>query len=185
MADISLIPEEYKEKQFNLASISSKIGTLIIALIVLSLLVFGGLYFYNRSLTGKINDLKAQIDNLNKGRDKNFESKVKFLDEALKNSRILLKNHLYFSGLFEEIEKLTVPQVSFSDCDAILNSDGSLNLTLSGKTSSYTYLAKQMVSFSQDKKLVKDVKVLKISLGTAGGIEFSLTVNFLKDILLK
>ena len=77
-----------------------------------------------------------------------------------------------------------MPQVDFTDFSATTKTDGSVSLTLSGSAAGYTYLAKQMVSFGQE-KLISNIEVSGITLGTEGGIEFRLSVNFLKDVLIK
>ncbi len=181
--DISLIPRDYKEG-FSFGNILSKMGFFIAGLVVLSLLVYGGLFLYSKSLNSKLNQAISQIEEINKKRDTDFEKKVVSLEKALRTLKILLKEHLYWSGLFSKFEKLTVPQVDFTDFSATTKTDGSVSLTLSGSAAGYTYLAKQMVSFGQE-KLISNIEVSGITLGTEGGIEFRLSVNFLKDVLIK
>lgn len=183
MADISLIPKEYKAG-FNLRTIFSKTRSFVTVLILLSLLVYGGLFLYGKSLGANLEDLQNQAEELNKKRDVDFEKKVILLEKALGNLKIILKNHLYWSNLFSELGQLTVPQVSFLDFRGTIENDGSITLSLKGSIPGYTYLAKQMVSFGQE-KLVSNIEVSGINLGTQGGIEFTLNINFLKDILLK
>lgn len=181
--NISLIPKDYKEEGFNFGAIFSKMGVFIVGLVILSLLVYGGLFFYAKSLTSKLNETVSKIEEINKKRDTDFEGKVVSLERALKTLKILLKDHLYWSNLFLKFEKLVVPQVSFADFSATTVKDGSVSLILQGNASSYTYLAKQMVSFSQE-KLISNMEVSGITLGTEGGIEFNLNINFLKDVLI-
>jgi len=183
MADISLIPKKYKAG-FSFKTIFSKIGVFMTVLVLLSLLIYGGLFFYGKSLKVNLEDLKIQAEELNKKRDVDFEKEVILLEKALGNLKIVLKNHLYWSNLFSKLEQLTVPQLSFSDFRGTIESDGSISLSLEGNVPGYTYLAKQMVSLGQE-ELVSNIEVSSINLGTKGGIEFVLNINFLKDILLK
>lgn len=182
--EISLIPTDYKGEKVGLAPISSKIGILVVVLLILSLLAYGGLTFYNKSLNSQLKEVKDQVAELEKQRDKDFEKEIESLNRALKNLKTALENHYYWSNLFSKLSELTVPLVSFSGFAGQLTENNLVNVVLSGKTAGYTYLAKQMTSFSQD-KLVSGIKVLGITLGTKGGVEFSLDINFLKDILLK
>lgn len=184
MSDISLIPKDYKEKKIGSETIFSKIGIFVFVLVALSLLIYGGLFFYNKSLGAQIIELQTQIKEAKKQRDVDFEKEAIPLERALRGLKTILKNHFYWSNVFSKFEKLIVPQISFSDFNGTIEKDGSVNLSLSGKTAGYTYLAKQMVSFSQE-ELVSDIKVSGIKLGTEGGIEFGLNISFKKDILLK
>jgi len=182
MPDISLIPKDYKEK-IGLSTIFPKIGILIFALLILSLLAYGGLFFLKGSLDSQLADLHNQIDELDKQKDEKFEKEVMSLEKALKSLKTILKNHFYWSNLVSKLGSLAVPQITFLSLDGRLEKDGSVNLILDGRSPGYTYLAKQMVSFSQD-DLVLDVKVSEIALSTEGGIEFTLNINFLKEVLL-
>lgn len=184
MPDISLIPKDYKEKKGGFKTIFSKIEILIIILIVFSLLVYGGLLFYSKSLNSQFYSLQKRAEEISKERNKEFENEAVSLAKTLKNLEVILKDHLYWSNLFSKLGELTVPQISFTDFKGDLAKDGSANLVLNGKTTGYTYLARQMASFSQE-KLISDVKISGITLGTEGGIEFGLNINFLKEILLK
>ncbi len=182
--DIGLIPKSYGKEKVGFKTIFSKIGILLIGLLVLSLIVYGGLFYYNKSLTERLSELQTQTEEINRQRDTKFEEKVISLEAALNSLSNILKNHVYWSNVFSEFESLTLPQVSFSNFNASLKDDGSVDLTLSGNTSGYTYLAKQMVSFSRD-ELVSNIKLSGINLGTEGGIGFGLSVTFLGEILLK
>jgi len=182
--DVGLIPKGYGKEKVGFKTIFSKIGILLIGLLVLSLIVYGGLFYYNKSLTEKLSELRTQAEEINRQRDTEFEEKVISLEAVLNSLKKILKNHVYWSNVFSKFESLTLPQVRFSNFSANLKDDGSIGLTISGNTSGYTYLAKQMVSFSQD-ELVSNIELSEINLGTEGGIEFGLSVNFLGDILLK
>jgi hypothetical protein len=182
--DVGLIPKGYGKEKVGFKTIFSKIGILLVGLLVLSLIIYGGLFYYNKSLTEKLSELQTQTEEINRQRDTEFEEKVISLEAALNSLSKILKNHVYWSNVFSKFESLALPQVSFSNFNAGLENDGSVKLTLSGNTSGYTYLAKQMVSFSQD-ELVSNIELSGINLGTEGGIGFGLNVTFLRDILLK
>lgn len=184
MADISLIPKEYEKRKFGFGKIFSKMGFFIPGLVVLSLLVYGGLSLYNRSLVNQLEKIQSQIVEVEKQRDIDFEKKAISLEKTLNSLKIVLKNQLYWSNLFSKLGELTVPKVSFSNFAGRVEKDDSVGVNLSGNAAGYTYLAKQMVSFSQEKS-VSNVETSGITLGTEGGIEFVLNINFLKDILLK
>jgi len=181
MSEISLIPKNYKGKT-ELGTIFSKIGILILVLVIISLSVYAGLFFYEKSLNKQVEKIQSQIEEINKQRDIEFEKETISLEKNLKELKIILKNHLYWSNIFSKIENLVVPQVIFSKLEGDTKSDGSADLTLEGKTLGYTYLAKQMVSFSQD-DMVSNVEVSKINVADQGGIEFNLNINFIKNIL--
>ena len=182
--DVGLIPKSYGKEKVGFKTVFSKIGILFIGLIVLSLVVYGGLFYYNKSLADSLSELQLQAEEINRQRDTEFEEKALSLESALRSLKTIFKNHVYWSKVFSKFEELVVPQASFSSFDASIGDDGSVGLILSGSASGYTYLAKQMVSFSKD-ELVSDVEISGINLGTEGGVSFELRVNFLGEVLLK
>lgn len=184
MPEISLIPRDHKKEKVGLESILSKAGILVIILIILSLLIYGGLFFHNRSLDNQLYELQAQVNEIDGQRDKKFEKEVISLERALKTLKTILRNHFFWSNLFSKLGNLAVPQVSLSDFKGSIEKDGSISLLLNGKSSGYTYLAKQMVSLNQE-DLISEINLSEINLGTEGGIEFGLTTKFSRDILLQ
>ena len=184
MSDISLIPKEYKKTKIGFGRVISKIGVIAIILVILALLAYGGLLFYSSKMEENINSIQAQIKELNQQRDEEFEKEVVATDKALKNLKTIFKNHLYWSNIFSTIEELTVPELGFTGFSGNLSGSSSATISLAGRTSGYTYLAKQMVSF-QENDSISGIVVSGISLSTEGGIEFVLNINFSEDILLQ
>lgn len=183
MTEISLIPKAQKEKT-GAESIFSKLGIIVLILFVASILIYGGLFFYNKSLESNLYELQQEIKIVDEQRDIEFEKELIPLEKTLKDLKTILKDHLFWSDLLIKFEGLVVPQVTFLDFSGGLDESGSINLDLNGRTLAYTYLAKQMVSFANE-NLISDVELSVIKLGTEGGIEFEISINFKKDILLK
>lgn len=160
----------------------SKSGGIVLALLILSLLVYGGLLFYGKKLKTELNDIKQEIADLESRRDKEAEETIIETDKRLNLVEGLFKEHFYWTKLLSKIEELTSPQIYFTESKFnFLNEK--VELTFSGNAKTYTALAQQMVSFKED-PLVEKVVVAQISLSQAGGIEFDLSVTFSKSILL-
>ena len=183
--EISLIPKDYKgEKRSGLRDILSKVAILAVVLVVLSLLAWGGLSFYNKSLGNRLAEISTQIEEIDEQRNEELEKELKSLDKIFQSLKTVLENHLFWSNFFSKLENLTVPEVYFLDFGANIEQEGFVKLMLSGETSSYTYLARQMKSFSQE-SMVSEVEASGIGLGPEGGLAFELSINFSKDILFK
>lgn len=182
MVDINLIPREYREKRDKFASIFSKTVIGFFALVVLSLLIYGGLLFYENMLKKDIEEIKLAIKNLDTKRDVEAEGIMVTLDEKLKVLKEMFESHLYWSKLVKKIEELVIPEAYFFDVQFDFLGD-SLGFSFSGNALSYTDLARQIVSFQED-EFIKSVVVSNMTLSPEGGINFSLGAVFSKDILL-
>jgi len=147
-----------------------------------SVLAFGALYGYDFYLAKQSAKLDAQIDQL-KSEQRNQQNveiikKISNIDSTIATVNNLMKKHIYSSAFFTSLESLTLPQVQWNslalDCLA-----GTADL--SGRAASYSFLAKQIVSFQNGKV---DADVAGISLGS-GGVNFSAKIKFDQSILLK
>ena len=182
MVDINLIPKEYKGRGLDFANIFSKTGGIALILFILSLLIYGGLFFYSQALDKKLESVKQEITTLDSKRDSTTESAIDTADKKLELIEGLFKDHFYWSKLFSEIEKAVVPQVYFSESKFNF-AEEKVNLLLSGSAKGYTAVAQQMVSFKENSS-VEEIEVSNIRLNDSGGVEFDLAIVFSKSILL-
>lgn len=182
MVDINLIPKEYKKRGISLVGILSKTGGIALGLLILSLLVYGGLFFYQKNIQKELNGITQEITNIESKRDSAKEKLIVEADKKLNVVENLFKEHFYWSKLFLKIEELVDINVYFTESKFSFESE-KVNISLSGNARTYTSLAQQMVSLKED-PLVEKVVVSDIALNENGGIKFNLTIAFLKKILL-
>lgn len=182
MVEVNLIPKEYKRRKEKISTVFSKTGGVVLALFVLSLLLYGGLLLYQSKLKKDLDNIKAEIVILEQKRDPEMEKSIIDLDKKLGVVKELFESHLYWSKLFSKIEESAIPEAYFSKGKVSFLED-KVNVGLSGNTLTYTTLAKQVISFQED-SLVEKVKISGISLANEGGIDFDLEIIFSKDILL-
>lgn len=182
MPDINLIPTEYKKKGINLGANFSKTIGIVLALLILSLLVYGGLFIYKKGLTQKVDNLNKSISDLESKRDNKLENSIYSADKKLNTVEGLFKDHFYWSKLFAKIEQATVPDVYFTEAKTAF-ADNKVELTLSGNAATYTSLARQMVSFKED-ALIEGVDLGEVKLNESGGINFVLSILASRVVLI-
>ena len=182
MPDINLIPSEYKKRGLGLRVIFSKVMGIVLVLLILGLLIYGGLLIYKKGLTKQVTDSKQAIDKLESRRNQNSENSIYVVDQKLSAVESLFKNHFYWSKLFTKIEELVVADVSFSEMKTTFI-DNKMNLTLSGNAKTYTGLARQMVSFKED-KLFEKIDLTGLKLNESNELDFTLSLLVSKSILI-
>ena len=178
MADeISLIPKDYRKRGIKIkTALFSSAGILVIILIIISILIYGGLTLYKFSLNKQITEIKKQAQGLDQKRDIKFEGSVISLEKTIDNLKTLFDNHIYWSNVFPKIESLAIPEVTFSEFNGRIEGN-SVKIIISGATNNYSDLAKQMVSFSNDPMVSKvDVSGLRI-IGKKIGFELTLSLS--------
>lgn len=182
MVDVNLLPPEYKKRKEALKAIFSRTGGVVLVLLILSLLLYGGLFFYRGKVSENLKSIKDEIINLDQRRNPEMEKIIIDLDKKLAVLKKLFEDHLYWSKLFDKIEQVVIPRVYFSQSKVDFLEE-KIDVIFSGNASNYTSLARQILSF-QEEPMVESVKVSGISLATEGGVDFDLLVIFSKEILL-
>ncbi|MBD3282238.1 MAG: hypothetical protein GF387_01355 [Candidatus Portnoybacteria bacterium] len=176
MPEVNLVPEGYKKKKGGFLGIFSKIGGMVLILFILSLLVYGGLLFYEKSLSDKLDKIEEDIKLVKSKRSPEKEEEIINLDKKLEIVENIFKDHLYWSEMVGKLESLIVPEVYFFDSEMTFNLN-KMNLFFTANAANYTSLARQMVSF-QEEEIVEKVDVSGIQLSSEGGIDFNLSVVF-------
>lgn len=182
MSDINLIPAEYRKKGIDLGGIFSKAVGIILILLILSLLIYGGLLIYQKSLTKNITELQQTMDKLELTRNPSLENSIYTADKKLNTVESLFKSHFYWSKLFTKIEESVVADVSYSEMKTVFVDD-KMSLELSGNAKTYTGLARQMVSFKED-KLFEQITLGDLKLSENGGLDFTLSILVSQSIFI-
>lgn len=152
-------------------------GNLSIIIFILSLLFSFGLFFYR----GYLNDqVKSLAENLAKV-ESDFEPSL--LLELQKTSRVmglaqnLLNKHAALSGLFDFLEKNTIPNVRFLGF-----SYNRQDAQMSGVARSYSALAQQSLIFEKS-RLIKNISFSNFSLTSEGFVNFSLNFKVEPELI--
>ncbi len=154
----------------------------LFSLVIIGILVLTGIQFliasYNRVLLGRSEDLTKKIDELSKAIPEEDLARLIKFDQQIKNLKLLLNSHVYLSRVFDEIERLTLPQVRY----VAINIDLSRNLlSLRGIAPSMEVVGTQAAAFSQSPSIVS-VMMSGASTYAKGGVIFGLNITFKPSI---
>jgi len=148
----------------------------IVVFIIVIVLIFG---FYalvknhQSSLRKKIDKLKEQADELKKERDTlRKEGQLADFQSKLTTLSRLVEQHVYWTSIFDFLEKTTLPKVKFNSFNADL--DGK-SINMDGDTISFTRLAEQMIHFKNN-ALVKELKLSSLTISEEG-IKFGFKIQ--------
>ena len=151
------------------------------AILVLTLILTGGLYFYKSSLEDSKTGLDAQIINLEKDRDKKVEANLLTLSKQLSLISTLLDSHIVWSKALSKVEGLLQPQVQFLSFSAAVSDN---RFEFKALATNYTVVARQIAAFVSDDS-IKDVALNNVHVLTTGKLEFSIKLEFDKTKFLK
>lgn len=150
MPDVSLLQREYYgggEEESKTPGIVFAVASI---LLLLSVVAFGGLYFYNRSLVSRAQATAESIKGLHIGDIAETISQLKEVGSKAQGLENLRITHTDISGLLASVEKTTHPKTIFSNAtlDARKN-----NVQLKGIAETTKVVARQVEIYQQEAKL--------------------------------
>jgi len=182
MAEINLVPTEYRERKERWKKVFSKTTFIALFFLILSLLAYGGLLMYSKNLSASLDAIKNEASELEAKRMTDKEDAIATFDTRLEILKDVFANHTYWTNFFSKLEALTTPDSYFSDAKFTL-ADSMITATLKSKTKTYTTLAQQMLAFQNDLSIDK-VVLSDITLSEEGGLDFSMILDFPVKIIL-
>lgn len=141
-------------------------------------LSFAGVYFYEERLGSQKNSLEQSISSARDGLGTEFVSDMQRLGARIEGVKILLKNHVVVSPVFEELQNRTLRSIQYKQFNYTINKDAqsgssSVEVTLTGTARSYAIIALQSDAFAES-RFIKNPVFSNLSTDEGGTIGFSL-----------
>lgn len=188
MAEINLLKNEFQNRS-GLLSTETRYRPVLavaVALLVLEILAYGGLWLYERQLGKNLLETErkaADIDLELSKIDEERQEAISF-QSRLADFRTLLTSHLFWSRAFAELEDFTYEPAVYQDIQA---NESENKIILTGTIPNYTDLAKLMLGLRTSPKVTNVVLLSsgQDTTGTSGGYGFTLEVFFDRKLILR
>lgn len=159
------------------------LGVLVSGLILLiSLGLFGGVYFYKQSLQNKVNDATANLSTAKQAFEPSLLNELSGLTSSISAAKQILAQHSAPSKILKLIGDLTLKDATFSNFIYNL-SNKNASIVMNGDAKSYTVVALQAKLFD-DSDFIDDVTFSNLSLKEGGKINFTVNFNVSSDFLI-
>lgn len=119
---------------------------LAIVIFVISLVMFGGSYFYKVTLLKERDALTVRIADKTKTFDMEFLREVTTLDKRIKASNEVLAKHSLISPIFTRLEQLSLKTVQFTKFElspSAANAAAPVSVKMSGRAVNYAAIASE------------------------------------------
>ncbi|MBI3573850.1 hypothetical protein HY090_02265 [Candidatus Kaiserbacteria bacterium] len=144
------------------------------ALLILAILGAGGVYLFEKYTGGQIS---SKADSLARSREA-FEpstiQELSRLNTRIETGKVLLSEHITVSKLFDELEKLTLSSLRYSDFEYSIAAPGHVVLTMRGEASSFNAVALQSEAFGKSFIITEPI-FSNVNVGKNGVITFDFT----------
>lgn len=167
----SLAVENTEVRRRRPMSLVTLIAGVILILIILSA---GGLFLFQKFSEQSIVSKKASLERYRAAFEPETIKELARLDSRISSGRTLLKGHVAISKLFDELEKLVLASVRFSDFSYKYADATKVTLTASGEADSFNAVALQSDAFSKSAIITEPI-FSNVNISKTGTILFDFT----------
>ncbi len=177
MAEINLLQSHTVNDQPSTGFALRVIARLLTIILIVVLIIYGLLFFYNWSAQKKLVATRNDIDTAqHKALESKDRNELIIRQEQLTSLETLLDNHVYWSYLLPELARVTLKSAHYTEVNA--QKDGSLDLTVN--LPNYEEIEKylQIFDLPEFNQQFYDVRVLGINnIQTDNAIETQMRVK--------
>ncbi len=158
-------------------------GTLGATFILLvSLALFGGVYFYKSSLQKENDAAIASLNIAKEAFEPSLLTELSRLNNSINSAKTILSKHIVPSEILNLISTLALKEVFFSNFAYSADSK-SILVKMAGEAKSYTGIALQAKIFEEN-DAVENVSFSNLSLKDAGKVGFNVELTVKPDFLI-
>ena len=161
------------------------IGLLMVfsILILLSVLVaYGGLYFYQVSLTQSITSKQKALDLAKNRFEPGRLAELKTLDRRIRAANMVLDSHIAVSPIFEILQNTTMKTIRYTSFAYELRENGVVFVKLTGEANGYRSIALQSDILSSNTDVLDPV-FSNLALDARGNVLFDLSFGVNKNFV--
>lgn len=168
-------------------SIFSLAATIIL---VVSLILLGGSYFYRATLSKERDAITTDIGAKTKTFDPDFLNEVTTLDKRIRAANDVLSKHTLVSPVFTKLEQLSLKTVQFTKFDlaqATTTTTGPVTIKMSGRAVNYAAIASESdvlagVGSNKNTYFINPI-FSNLNLDDKGRVSFDLTFSVHNDLV--
>lgn len=161
------------------AAPKSKSGSSVGIFFLLGLILFltaisaaGGLFLYQQYLNQSIERKSANLERARGAFEPTLIREMHRLDVRMKSAQEILDKHMALSAFFELLEETTLKSVQFNNFNYSVDSEGKINIALSGNALSFQSVALQSDAFGNS-EFIKEAIFSDLNLDHSGNIIFN------------
>lgn len=159
------------------------LGFISFVVFLVSLLIWGGLFFYQALLERNILDMSASIERVRQAIEPELIERLAETDLRLNTADILLDNHMIVSPVFRLLEDLTLSTVRFSSFGYSIDSEDVAKISLVGEAQDYASLALQSDIFG-DARVMEQPLFENLNINERGNVSFQFSTPISSSFIL-
>lgn len=161
----------------------SPLVSISVAIIVITMIVLGGLYFYKNYLVKQKDSLSVSLNKAKNSFDQDTINELELFNKRISASTEALNKHLVLSPMFELLGSLTIPLVQYTkfEHESVGND---FVVKMSGVSPDYKSIALQAEMFNSTKgRLFKNVVFSNLNKDINNNVTFDVEFNVDSSLL--
>lgn len=160
------------------------LNTIAFVILLISILLAGGAYFYRDSLSRKVQEMQQSLTLARNIFEPQLLEDLRRLDRRLQAATTILGNHLAVSPIFEVLQDITLPGVRYIEftyeIDAV--NENIVHVFMTGEALSYDVITLQADLFSEN-RFIRNPIFSNFALNREGRIDFDLSFDVSRSLV--
>ncbi len=144
------------------------------ALLIIAILISAGIFGFEQFTKQSIESKKESLERSRAAFEPATIRELSRLNTRIESSKVLIRQHVAISMLFDDLEQRTLSTIRFSDFDYTIPTAERVEISMSGEATSFNAVALQSEAFSKS-SVIKDPIFSDVNIANNGSIEFNFT----------
>lgn len=179
---LSFIPQKEPQKTFYKPASVIGLFPVSIFLLAVSLIAWGGTYFYNKTLNKQLDELSQSVQRAELGVSADVMEELKSMVDKIETGKKLLAEHRTILPVFSLIGEATLQSIRYYSFNYEF-SDGGPVILMGGVAKSYSSLALQAKSFDEVAG-IDGYEISNINLTSDGDVTFTVSLRLNPSLVL-
>lgn len=160
------------------------INTISFVLLIMSIIMAGGVYFYRDNLATRVQEMQVSLNRARNIFEPSLLEELRILDKRMKAAREILQGHIAVSPIFNILQDTTLPNIRYINFqyELSLANPNLVQVSMTGEATSYDAITLQADLFNRN-RFIRNPIFSNFSLNRNGLIDFDLSFDVSRSLV--
>ncbi len=160
------------------------INTISFVLLIMSIIMAGGVYFYRDNLATRVQEMQVSLNRARNIFEPSLLEELRILDKRMKAAREILQGHIAVSPIFNILQETTLPNIRYINFqyELSLANPNLVQVSMTGEATSYDAITLQADLFNRN-RFIRNPIFSNFSLNRNGLIDFDLSFDVSRSLV--
>jgi hypothetical protein len=160
------------------------INTISFVLLIMSIIMAGGVYFYRDNLATRVQEMQVSLNRARNIFEPSLLEELRILDKRMRAAREILQGHIAVSPIFNILQETTLPNIRYINFqyELSLANPNLVQVSMTGEATSYDAITLQADLFNRN-RFIRNPIFSNFSLNRNGLIDFDLSFDVSRSLV--